>query len=390
MKKFEVDRKELLKAIRTAMRAQRKGRNVPDIEQHLLLEQHDNKITLTGFSPDLHIRSVCPAYVVDPASYHASAVNAKQLLAMVRGGSEDVISFSVKQGKLYAIGGIWELMLDTMPADEFPSLPIDGESLTPLRVAEQALAAAVKQTIPCMAKDERTRPVLNGLHLWNKQEGSLHITAMDGIRIAATYIDISSFKDQELSAIIPHVAAKHLDKILMAKSRSDVDITTSDEWVSIITPSAQVVCKSITGAESYPDIERYLGALGDAPLSLTLKRKQLIDIVQQSYAVSDRGSKKDAIMALTISESNITIQSVNVGKVLNVSKILVPYANIKGIYDVDEELGIMLKPYALLPMLKALRTEEVTLELAGTFKPIMIKAGGDNAYRALLMPCRTN
>lgn len=383
MKRFEVNRKELLKAIKVAMLAQRKKKTI-HFEDYLLLEEWDDKITLTGTGLDIYIRAICEAIVSDPAGYYAIAVDAKQLLNVAKGGAEDWVTFAVEQEQLYATCGSWKQRLTTIEAKEFPELPIDGEMLVPrVEVSEQALARAVKQVHVCMST-EQVRPILCGIRLHNKQDSKLNITAIDGYKLANTFIESPMQSGAELDTVIYHDAVKALIRILPKKSKRDVSISSEGEWISLLVTGAQIVCREVEGLKHFPDIEQWLEPIHYNKPIVTFNRKQLMEIVKRSYAASGVDKKRTNIR-FAIDNSGVKFCAVgSSSSIVNYDYIPTNKDDVGG-----EFVGIY-ETTSLLNMLKVLDSEEVTLGFKSEFSPLRIHAEGDDAYRAILMPVRIN
>lgn len=383
MKRFEVNRKELLEAVKVAMLAQRKKKTI-HFEDYLLLEEWDDKITLTGTGLDTYIRAICEAIVSDPAGYYAIAVDAKQLLNITKGGAEDWVTFSVEQEQLYATCGTWKQKLTTIEAKEFPDLPIDGEMLAPIvRVEENKLIRAVKQVHVCMA-EEQIRPILHGVRLHNKQEGKLNITALDGYKLANTNIVLPMHPEERFDVVIPYDTVKTLIKIMPSKSNYCVDISSEGEWISLLVSETQIVCRKIKGVEQYPDIQRFLEPIYGNKIVMTFDRKQLMEIVKRSYAVSGV-NKKNTKVRFTINNSGVVFEAVG-----GASNIVEYDSILSNIPNCEDEFVAIYETTSLFNMLKVLDSEEVTLGFKSEFAPLQIQVDGDDAYRAILMPVRIN
>lgn len=213
--KFRVERDVLAEAVTWTARSLPTRPSVP-VLSGLKLDASDGTLTLSGFDYETSARVSVPALVSDEG---AALVSGRLLAEIARALPAHPVDVSDEGGRVVLLCRSSRFTLQTLPLDEYPSLP-DLPSATG-RVRGDLFADAVAQVAIAAGRDDML-PVFTGLRLEIDGE-KLTLAATDRFRLAVRELEWRPERpDAGGTALIP---ARVLAEATRAFGGSPTDVT---------------------------------------------------------------------------------------------------------------------------------------------------------------------
>ena len=213
--KFRVERDVLAEAVTWTARSLPTRPSVP-VLSGLKLEASDGTLTLSGFDYETSARVSVPAQVTDEG---AALVSGRLLAEIARALPAHPVDVSDEGGRVVLLCRSSRFTLQTLPLDEYPSLP-DLPGATG-RVRGDLFADAVAQVAIAAGRDDML-PVFTGLRLEIDGE-KLTLAATDRFRLAVRELEWRPERpDASATALIP---ARVLAEATRAFAGSPAEVT---------------------------------------------------------------------------------------------------------------------------------------------------------------------
>ena len=252
------------------------------ILEHVLIEADDNRLSLTGTNLETRCVAKLPAEV---SAAGATTVSANHLARLVDGmpqGSQ--VKFEIKGPNLQDLHiecGKSRYKLPTMPAGDYPDIAqiVDGTELS-IRAAD--IKRLFGETAPGLPSND-SRIFLFGGFLESHEEGSIRVTATDGlrlVRIAVKNADGSLGKG--CGYIIPKPTMPELVKLAALG-----DLTLRFSETLLEASVANVVFTSKLIDAKYPEMDRFIPAI--AP-GLMVDRAEFVSAFKRLTGLEDENS----------------------------------------------------------------------------------------------------
>ena len=322
-------------------------------------------ITLTAFDGEISIKKTMKAEVLDEGE---TCVNGKFFSDFVGKISDKELVISLKENGLKIHYGDSSTVLPTLPAEEFPSFPVDPTQ-NYLEVKQEELKKLIANTVFCCATDD-SRPILRGCALEAK-EGRLHATALDGFRMAVSSCPLQGGSG-DLKIVCPARTLTEITRILEGDENLKLYVEKNMLSVSV----GDTVLKSKLYMGEFIRKEHIFPA--SFTTTVTVSRAELIDCVERAIVIM-RGDKYNLI-ALDIKTTGIVSQAQS--EMGNVNEIL-ETAAIEG-----KELKIALNGKYLLEALKAVDGESAVLLFNTPMSPYTVQSGEEKVSEYLMMPIK--
>lgn len=353
-----VDCESLMRALRWAHAVvPRAGRQL--VLQHALL-QAGAGLTVTATSRDVGLRLQVPGATVEEPGQAMLPI--KEALAVVRGLSKgSMIQLTGREGSVELNAGAAQYHLPSLPAEEFPEWP--EPKAEPMVLSAQAVAEAVRKTLPAASTDE-TRYNLNGalLHVVGSH---LRLVATDGHRLAMMDWPVEEGAARvlgELRVILPREGLAQVDKLIGKATQVVARVTP--ESVVWETPEVALAMRPLGG--EFPDYRQVIRPEVTAHLHLD----------RSTFAAAlTRVAKLDKHVRLSISAGAVVVSG---GSDAAVTEELAAR------FDGDG-LVIGFDTRYLLDVLAGLEGEAVEIGMSDEMSPILVQEG---SYLALVMPYR--
>ena len=378
--KFSVERDVLTDAVAWAARSLPVRPSVP-VLAGLLIETNEtgDGLVLSTFDYETSARATVPASVQDEGK---ALVSGRLLADICRSLPGKPVHMAIEGAKVVLTCGQAKFTLQTMPVDEYPSLPAMPE--TTGSVSSEAFSQAVAQAVTAAGRDDML-PVLTGVRIEIAGE-NISLLATDRFRLSLRELGWNpGTTDAEANALVPARVLAETAKSFTAGSEVRIALSGSGSGEGIIGFQGEVAGGSRRTTTRLLD--------GEFPRVRTLfptehkttarvSRTELIDAVKRVSLVAERNTA----VQLMFDDNGLTLDAGHGDEAVATERI---EAQVKG-----DPITTGFNPQFLLDGLTAI--EEPVVELAFTLpaKPAVITGVPDldgekvADFQYLLMPRR--
>jgi DNA polymerase-3 subunit beta len=246
-----VQREALLKPLQAVSGVVEKKQTLP-ILSNVLLTVKDGRLLLTG--TDLEIELVGFVQLESLTSEGATTVSARKLFDICRTLPDGItLRLSIEKNYLVVRAGESCFMLNTLPAQEFPSLE-DSEYPAQFTIRQSQLKNLLTQTYFAMGQQD-VRHYLNGTYI-DIGQSAIKCVAADGHRLALSTMQDERIGSVEARVILPRKSVLELIRLLGSDGDNDVTILIGDSRFRIVTNDYIFTSKLINA--QYPDYNRLI------------------------------------------------------------------------------------------------------------------------------------
>jgi DNA polymerase III subunit beta len=379
--KFRVERDVLADAVAWAARSLPVRPSVP-VLAGLLVEtdpDSDGGLVLSTFDYETSARTTVPASV---AAEGKALVSGRLLADICRSLPNKPVEMSVEGTKVTLTCGSARFSLQTMPVDEYPSLPHMPAATGTVR--SDVFAAAVAQAVTAAGRDDML-PVLTGVRI--EIEGStISLLATDRFRLSLRELTWDpGATDVSAAALVPAKVLADTAKSLTAGSEVTIALSMSGAGEGIIgfEGSAgggirRTTTRLLDG--EFPKVRTLFPA--EHTTIARVDRATLVESVKRVSLVAERNTA----VQLAFAEGTLTLDAGSGDEALATEQI---DASVTG-----EDITTGFNPQFLLDGLTAIEDPVVEMAFTQASKPAVmtgadsLDAVSDTNFRYLLMPRR--
>ena len=244
-----VSREHLLPILNRIIPVVERKQTLP-ILGNLLLQAHEDSLTIIGTDLEIEIRSICQSNVIESGVGTIPARKFGDICRSLIDGSD--IRIKISNERCFLTAGRGRYVLGTLPAQDFPIM----ESLKPevkIEIEEGVLKRIFDKTAFAMAQQD-VRYYLNGL-LFQAENTGIRAVATDGHRLALYFHSYKLNINNVFSLIIPYKTVNELRRQL-SYVNSNVTIEFSERIIRFSFQSTLSTSKLIDGR--YPEYERVI------------------------------------------------------------------------------------------------------------------------------------
>ena len=322
-------------------------------------------LSLTGYNMETAITYDIDAEVSDPGM---CILPAKLFGDIIRRLPEGPVTVVVDESYKVAIrSGYASFSISAESADDYPDLP-DVNDGRPIQIPQNKLKELISGTIFAVSENQG-RPIHTGVK-FEVTHSSITAIAVDGFRLARRTYHTEEDTQRELSFVVPAPGLKEVEKIL-TDSEDMASFTLGPKHILFQIGSATLVCRLLEG--EFLDWQKVVPT--NCPIRLVAH-------------VSDLASSVDRV-GLIVSEKYKSPVRCIFGhqELLMRTNTTIGAAEDRCSFAGDgQELEIGFNVRYLADALRAIPSEEVTLELTNGLSPIVLtpaEEGYDFAYMVL-------
>lgn len=301
----------------------------------------------------------------------AFVVNGKKFSELVRKMPAGELILTASETSLTMASTVCELAVPVIAQTAFPEAQ-SIENGIEFDVSAAELQEAIHLTSFCICTDE-TRAIFTGYNL-DITKDKLRISALDGYKVATTQISVAANSEVEGNITVPSKALNEVVKIISSdkdRSAGIVSITCSDKTVRFRSNETTVTVNTLAG--KFIDCKKQFN-LGEPMTAITVNKKAFLATIDRA---SSLGNDKKANVSLNINEKTTVTCHTELGKMNE--KVNNKFSG--------EALKINFNSRYLFDTIQRIDEEEVTLQLYGSDKPVII---GSKKSKYLILPVRQN
>ena len=381
--KFRVERDVLADSVAWAARSLPSRPSVP-ILAGLLIEAEDGQITLSGFDYETSVRVTVPAQVADTGK---CLVSGRLVADISRSLPNQPVDISVDGAKAQLTCGSSRFTLQTLPTDEYPTLPDMPASAG--TVPSDVFAQAVSQVVTAAGRED-TLPVLTGVRV-EIEGNTISLLATDRYRLAVRELQWNpQSPDASAAALVP---ARVLAETAKAMTGTDIIVSLaslgSGSGEGLVGFEGEVgggqrraTTRLLDG--EFPKVRQIIPNDDAIETRVRIDTAHLVEAVKRVALVAER----NAPVRLTFTEDGVTLDAGS-GDEAQASESL--EAKVTG-----SDVTVGFNPTYLLDGLGAIGTPYANLNFTQATKPAELTGApgeeGDTVteFRYVLMPVRLN
>lgn len=334
----------------------------------------DNQLELIGSDSDISIRCIINKeknnkQIMEVEEIGSIVINEKIICEIIRKVESEMVEISVidNLAKIKSDKSIFSV--NCIPAIDYPPVSFDDVYGQSFAIDAIELKSLFDQTL-FATSDKESRPILTGLNF--KCEGNtLEVVATDTYRLTKKVIKIPNAL--QFNVTVPKGALDDVNKIV--ELGQTVSVSISDKKVSFDLGECVINSRIISG--TYPDTSRLIPS--EFSQTLNISTKELVGAVDRASILL---TEKNNVVKLNMDAEEVFVssKSMEVGYVV---EKLNEYS-----YE-GEKLTISFSAKYLLDAIRALASEEISLQFTGDMKPIIIKSKTNPDLTQLILPVRT-
>ena len=347
--RFTCEKSMLVTGLNIAGRAVAQKSSLSVIEGILCKAGHG--LSLTGYNMETAITYEIEAEVSDPGD---CILPAKLFGDIVRRLPEGPVTVVVSEDYKVSIrAGYASFTISAESADDYPELP-DVNSGRPIHIPQNKLKELVSGTIFAVSENQG-RPIHTGVK-FEVTDNSVTAVAVDGFRLARRTWKTEESTGRELSFVVPAAGLKEVEKILV-DSDEDAAFTLGPKHILFQIGSATLVCRLLEG--EFLDWRRVVPT--NCPVKLVANVSDLASSVERvGLIVSEK--YKSPVRCVFGHQELLMRTSTTIGAAEDRCAIA----------GDGKELEIGFNVRYLADALRAIPSDEVTLELTNGLSPIVL------------------
>lgn len=362
---IETTRNNIIKPIQTVSGVVERKQPLP-ILANILIKKKGNIVSFIGTDLDIQICTESPIGIDDgDFSTTVSARKINDILSTLK--DEDNITIGSKGDHLTLKSGKSKFELQTLPADDFPSMN-QSEFTHGFSMPCQKFRYMLSMVYFAAAQNN-IRFFLNGV-LISAENQTIKAVATDGHRLALCQIDQSETVSKKFDAIIPRKTVKELMR-LIPDSEEMLSFDISSNQIKVMFNGIEIISKLIEGR--FPDYERVIPSTND---KIFLVNRDELSLALQRVAILTTDKFKG--VRWTLSSGKLIIAATNAEMEEAEDEIEIQYSG--------ENLEIGFNVSYLLDVLNVLKNNEVRFSLGGPLSSALITMPDSENFKFVVMP----
>ena len=325
-------------------------------------------LSLTGYNMETAITYEIEAEVSDPGQ---CILPAKLFGDIVRRLPEGPVTVVVDDNYKVSIrAGYASFTISAEPADDYPELPDVGDGRS-VYIPQSALKDLISGTIFSVS-DNQSRPIHTGVR-FEVNEGIISAIAVDGFRLARRTFHPENPVNRTLAFVVPAQGLKEVEKIL-TDCDDDASFTIGPKHILFQIGGATLVCRLLEG--DFLDWKRVVPT--NCPIKLVAN-------------VSDLAASVDRVGLIVSEKYKSPVRCVFSNQLVRMrtNNTIGAAEDQCSIAGDGRELEIGFNVRYLADALRAVPSEEVTLELTNGLSPIVLTPVDDkHDFAYMVLPVR--
>ena len=332
-----------------------------------ILCKAEDGLSLTGYNMETAITYRIDAEVTDAG---CCILPARLFGDIIRRLPEGPVTVVVDENYKVSIrAGYASFTISAESARDYPELPDVGDGRS-VRIPQQNLKELISGTIFAVSENQG-RPIHTGVK-FEVEDDKVSAIAVDGFRLARRTYHTESFTGSHLSFVVPAQGLKEVEKIL--QEDEDVAFTLGSRHILFNIGEATIICRLLEG--DFLDWKKVVPT--NSPIKLVANVGELSSSIERVGLIV---SEKQKSPVRCIFSDNV-LQ-------LRTNTTIGAAEDRCSIAGDGKELEIGFNVRYLIDALRAIPSEEVTLELTNGLSPIVMTPVDEKLdYSYMVLPVR--
>lgn len=323
---------------------------------------------LSGYNLETGITVTVPADISEEGE---CIMPARLFFDIIRKLPDEEVSVSVDSSfKVSIRGGISSFTITALSAEDYPELP-DVEFDNAIQIPQRNLRDLISGTIFSVSENQ-ARPIHTGC-LFEVEPDSITMVAVDGYRLALRRYYPETSTERTVKFVAPAAALKEVEKIL-GDTDEPASFTLGRKHILFEMGGVTLVCRILEG--DFLDWRRVVPT--ENPIKLVANCSRLTASIDRVSLITSEKIKSP--VRCCFSENSADFRTATtIGAAHDICELA----------GDGKELEIGFNCRYLLDALKAVPTEEVTLELSNGLSPIVLTpCDGSGKFAYMVLPVR--
>ena len=342
------------------------------------IDVSDDQMVLTGSDSEISIEITIPTEInneeiLEIEETGSVVLTGRFFVYIIKKLSGEFVDLETNESFSTKItAGKSEFNLSGQDANQYPLLPevSDADSLV---LSSAVLKTIINQTNFAVSLSE-TRPVLTGVN-WIFKDDHISFTATDSHRLALRKLLDKTFNTDASNAIIPGKSLSELSKIL-SDSEDDVEINLSQNQVLFTYGNMRFISRLLEG--NYPDTTRLFPE--NYETKVTVNNDEFYHAIDRVSLLAREGGNN--VIRMTVENSQVELAS-------NSPEVGTVNEEVNASHTEGEDIKISFNSKYMMDALRAIQSEEVSIEFFGTMRPFTITPSDSDEVVQLILPIRT-
>ena len=342
------------------------------------IDVSDDQMVLTGSDSEISIEITIPTEInneeiLEIEETGSVVLTGRFFVDIIKKLSGEFVDLETNESFSTKItAGKSEFNLSGQDANQYPLLPevSDADSLV---LSSAVLKTIINQTNFAVSLSE-TRPVLTGVN-WIFKDDHISFTATDSHRLALRKLLDKTFNTDASNAIIPGKSLSELSKIL-SDSEDDVEINLSQNQVLFTYGNMRFISRLLEG--NYPDTTRLFPE--NYETKVTVNNDEFYHAIDRVSLLAREGGNN--VIRMTVENSQVELAS-------NSPEVGTVNEEVNASHTEGEDIKISFNSKYMMDALRAIQSEEVSIEFFGTMRPLTITPSDSDEVVQLILPIRT-
>ena len=334
---------------------------------NILFQAENGSVWMSGTDLDVAVRIKVPADVRQEGSLTAPG---KKLQDITKELPDQPVELATMGSQLELKSGKGRFKLNSLPADEFPTLPeVDFDE--GWRVTGTDVNRLIHHTSFAVSNEE-SRPILNGV-LWELRDGAMRMVATNGHRLARMGVPAESGDTSSADFIVPPSALQQVQRLF--KKDEVLEVARSGNHLGFRAGAAEVYTRLIEG--TYPNYDQVIPRDNDK--IATVDKKALESAVRRMAVVASDQTHRIRLK-FESGRLHLSVLTPDLGE--GQDELEVGYEG--------EEIEIGFNANYLLEVLRYMPTDEVDIAFKAPERAVtIVPSEAENLdYLCLVMPLR--
>lgn len=358
-------KEDLITGVNTVQRAVSSKNTLP-ILQGIRLRTEDQNLVFEATDLEIGIRCRVPISVQEEGQV---VLPAKLFSEIARKLPDTDIKIESNDKNINIFYYSSDFAINGYDPEEYPEIS-DISSSSTIELPASLFKSMIKQTIFACSMEE-TRPVFTGILLQIDKE-NICIVGTDTHRLAFSK-EILAGNNKEFSGIIPSKTMQEIYRLL--DDDDTLTISFSSSRVIFKFSQVQIVTRLIEG--QFPNYKQVIPS--SCNTKLLVNTKKLLDTVERASLLSKDNYLKTNTVRFNIENSQLSINHFSeMGKIFEQLDI----------EQNGEDVAIAFNAKYIIDLLKVVDTENVMIDVSGSFGPCIFRPHNNEKYLCLVLPLR--
>ncbi|MEW5908195.1 MAG: DNA polymerase III subunit beta [Thermodesulfobacteriota bacterium] len=342
------------------------------ITENILIQAHDQKITLMATDLETGFRGEYPAHIDLEGK---AALNSRKLYEIIKDFPSENVDFKEIENRWIEIGNQKvQYRIVGMNPDDFPEIP-RMEDIEYFGIVSSELIRMIDKTVIILPPSDDKRSHINGVFFekLSKRKKILRMVSTDGSRLST--VDCELEKDfpfpSEVSILVPKKGLIELKKFLSSEGITQVGFIHNHFVVKKETE--YILMRLLEG--SFP---KYADVINKEGCRDVVINRQMFLMMLKRMSILSSDSYKGVIFNISPGKFTITTTNPDLGESKEEMEI---------IYD-GPQFEAAFNPKFFSELLSVIDDEEILLCIVNEEKPCFVEAKTDKRFISVIMPMR--